>query len=231
VLRSAWAWLTGRRLESAELVGAGLIFRLERHGVQVPELLAFGQHQSAWNRLDSFLLTALPEDVRELGAWLLETPPTVLGGRLQERRRDVIRQAGALVRRLHDAAVGFDRGKPPGGAHAGRSELSLLLVQEQADGVVVRCGAVDLLRARKRNTRQEVTADLVYLRNHFGIALASKSDELRFLLSYFGIQKATAPIRRIARRIVRKQGRQQSGERPRNKPGSPPPHRRRASAA
>jgi tRNA A-37 threonylcarbamoyl transferase component Bud32 len=51
-----WSLLSRRPLRSTELRQAGVIFRLQRHSKPAPRLLAVGQRQGAFGRLESFLL-------------------------------------------------------------------------------------------------------------------------------------------------------------------------------
>jgi heptose I phosphotransferase len=90
---------------------AALLFRLERHGVAAPRLLAMGQRCGPAGR-ESFLLTEPPADTVRLEVWLARQsygPATRPGLR---RRRGVLRQAGALVRRLHEAGCYLDGAEP-----------------------------------------------------------------------------------------------------------------------
>jgi tRNA A-37 threonylcarbamoyl transferase component Bud32 len=88
-----WHWLArlrGRRVASPVLRQAGLVFRLERSGVAGPRLLAFGQRPDG----TGFVLLQPPADAVPLTTWLAVDRP----GRVE-----VIRAAGALLRRLHEA--------------------------------------------------------------------------------------------------------------------------------
>lgn len=89
--------LCGRRVVAPTVRDAGLIFRLERFGVRVPRLLAFGGRPDG----AGFLLTRPMPDTVPLGTWL-ETA--------HERRPRILRQIGRLIRRLHDAGCCPDSG-------------------------------------------------------------------------------------------------------------------------
>jgi hypothetical protein len=89
-LRHWLARLRGRRVTSPGLRQAGLLFRLERYGVLGPRLLAFGQRPDA----AGFILFQPPGGAVPIAAWLAAPHP---------RRSDLLRSAGALLRRLHDA--------------------------------------------------------------------------------------------------------------------------------
>jgi len=94
--RSFAAWrrllikLSGRRVTSPAVRDAGLIFRLQRFGVRVPRLLAFGGRHDG----GGFLLTRPIPDTVPLGTWLASPHP---------RRNRILRQIGKLMCRLHDA--------------------------------------------------------------------------------------------------------------------------------
>jgi hypothetical protein len=82
--------LSGRRVTSPAVRDAGLIFRLQRFGVRVPRMLAFGGRPDG----GGFLLTRpIPETV-PLSTWLASPHP---------RRNRILRRIGRLMRRLHDA--------------------------------------------------------------------------------------------------------------------------------
>jgi tRNA A-37 threonylcarbamoyl transferase component Bud32 len=91
--RWLWSRLCGRRLVSAELEQAIILFRLQRYGLITPTLLAFGQRQLRPWQTQSFLLIQQPADsVRLLRA--AEEP--INGPRL-------FQEAGVVLRRMHEA--------------------------------------------------------------------------------------------------------------------------------
>ena len=89
--RRSLAWLGDllrwERPTSPELAQAGLLFRLQRHGVAGPRLLAVGQRQQGTGCTGSFLLTETPTDAVPLLDWL---PTAAHAG-----RRDALRQSPA----------------------------------------------------------------------------------------------------------------------------------------
>jgi tRNA A-37 threonylcarbamoyl transferase component Bud32 len=193
-----WAWFTGKTPVTSEQQQASLLFRLERHGVAVPRLLAFGQSFRSW-QADSFLLVELPDEIRELGRWLHETPPTVLGGTLRERRRQIIRQAGVILRRLHEAGVTFDSSRIAAGRDRMGDKPGLLFVDEEAETIV--CGAIGTLVVRRRRLPRHMVADLLLFRSRFGSAVASRTDELRFLLTYLGLDRVMPAARTLIAKL------------------------------
>jgi tRNA A-37 threonylcarbamoyl transferase component Bud32 len=93
--RRLWARVRRRTVLAPEVWQAGMLFRLQRHGVPTLRLLAMGQrHVSPW-RTDSFLLTERPLNTVDLLTWLASHDGVP--------RRAVIRQAAVLLRRLHGA--------------------------------------------------------------------------------------------------------------------------------
>lgn len=83
----------GRRASpSDELRQANLLWRLVRHGVAGPRVLAAGERR-AGRQVDSFLLVESPPCVR-LEAWLVNKSPSA--------RMRVWRQVGELMARLHE---------------------------------------------------------------------------------------------------------------------------------
>jgi tRNA A-37 threonylcarbamoyl transferase component Bud32 len=123
------AWLAGRPASSPEQRQSALLFRLQRYGVPAPRVLAMGQRPGPGGRLDSFLLTEPPADCVRLLAWLAHSRAGA-----GERRR-VLYQAGALLRRLHEASCYLEG--PPGcwplGVRPGAGGLEVVL--DGADGL------------------------------------------------------------------------------------------------
>jgi hypothetical protein len=90
LLQRGLAWLRGRRFTSPGLRQSGRAFRLERFGVPGPRLLAFGQRPDG----AGFILLQPPAGTVPLADWLRTPHPL---------RAELLRAAGALLRRLHDA--------------------------------------------------------------------------------------------------------------------------------
>jgi heptose I phosphotransferase len=146
-----WAWLRRRRLVSPEQREAALLYRLQRHGVPAPRVLAVGQRYGPPWRLDSFLLTEPATDTVPLHVWLGHQVQRRRTRAALRQRRQVLRDAGALLARLHGASVYFSP------ATAGCP----LAVRPSAGGApqVVLCGAEHVQpqrRARHHLARRDV---------------------------------------------------------------------------
>ncbi len=165
------------RPTSPELARAALLFRLERHGVAAPRLLAFGQRLLWPWRAQSFLLTETPVGLVSLADWLRAASGPA--------RRMALAQAARLLRRLHDAGCSL----------------------AAAEGLAVRAvgGTVSVLLAnldgvrRAREPRSRLAArDLRRLIDQ-NMLICSSTERLRFLLDYLGVPWKTAEARRLAR--------------------------------
>jgi heptose I phosphotransferase len=98
-------WLLGRPILSAEQRRATLLWRLQRHGVPAPRVLAAGRRLDAWGFQDSFLMCEPHHGTVRLAAWLARATPA--------QRRRVLRQLGRLLARLHDACCYGEHEAPP----------------------------------------------------------------------------------------------------------------------
>jgi hypothetical protein len=185
-----WAGLRGGRMASPELELAGLLFRLERYGVPTPRLLAFGQRHSLPWRAESFLLTEEPPRGQCIGQWLQAQAGSRWTAQ-QKQRRQVVRDAGLLYRRLHDAHC--------------------VLKASAANALLVRCrlgcaaelilDEIDQLHRIKRVSPARAAADLADLRQLTVQSGCTRADELRFLLSYLGIDRLTPAAKQWARLV------------------------------
>src|SRR5262249_32046810 len=103
--RLGWIWTAFRRSRPAspELQQAAALFRFQRFGIGTPRLLAVGQSQVRPWRTESFLLTEEPTAAVPLAEWLTAQAGRALWTGERKQRRRMIREAGRLCRRLHDA--------------------------------------------------------------------------------------------------------------------------------
>jgi tRNA A-37 threonylcarbamoyl transferase component Bud32 len=204
LLNRLWARLRGGRFASPELRQASLIFRLERFGVPMPRLLAFGQRQVLPGWVESFLLTEVVAASVSLRGWLLDQARVHPDHLEICQRRRLVREVASLVRRVHGANCHWadsptSAALPPGGIGNG-----LFIVQhdpQQPPTVVL--GRVDGLRSRHRSSPRAVRKDLAALHQMFSRALPSRTDELRFLLAYLGLRRLTPAAKDLASSVLR----------------------------
>ncbi len=172
--RRWWSWIRRRRLSSSELEKAAIIFRLERHGVGVPRLLAFGQGPVAW-RAESFLLTRTENETIDFTQWLSNH---FRPGRVAEIKQSwtLLREAGKLFRRMHDAHCYF----------GGKGQIPLK-VQSIPDGSPkLLLGSLDGVCKRHRPSRALALSNLRTFLRTLASVNAKRSDYLRFVLGYLG---------------------------------------------
>jgi tRNA A-37 threonylcarbamoyl transferase component Bud32 len=174
-------WWRRAPFPAPEFEHAAAIIRLERHGVEAPRLLALGHHSARPWRQESFLLVEPPADTAPLLA-VLET------AELRKRRR-LLREAGALWRRIHEAGYAW-RGDilTPLAVHLPSERLVLTGVEW-----LQRRGAAPERLAR-RDFRRLLDAPLPNL---------SASDKLCFALGYFGQEQVRGGVGRLLRRLMR----------------------------
>jgi tRNA A-37 threonylcarbamoyl transferase component Bud32 len=210
-LRWLWACLCRRPLTSPELEQAGTLFRLQRFGVGTPRLLAVGQsHPRPWQTA-SFLLTAEPAGAVPLTTLLAVQSGRPLWTAERKQRRRWIREAGQLVRRLHDA-----------GCHAGQFGEHHFLVHpgpvsdhDPMPRATVALGNLDGIHPRRHFRSAWARRDLAALLGTFVPTLGSRTDALRFFLAYLGLGRLTPAAKRLAAKIHRAKGK---GEKKDGKP-------------
>jgi tRNA A-37 threonylcarbamoyl transferase component Bud32 len=179
-LAALWAWLRRRSIMSPELRQASALFRLQRHNIPTPRLLAVGQRHLFGGRTESFLLTEPPAGAVGLPAWLAGTADQGPGP-----RRQVLLAAAEILQRLHAAAC-----------YLGDSPM---LVQTQPDGSPrVVLGGVAGIRSCRRPSQGRAVRDLLTLLRLAGSARCSRTDALRFLLGYLGLRRPTPEVKRFA---------------------------------
>jgi tRNA A-37 threonylcarbamoyl transferase component Bud32 len=162
-------WVRGRRFTTPELRQAALLFRLERYGVRVPRLLAVGQrHLRPW-WTESFLLTEQQSGV-DLLAWLDLYRPEDAFTAEHKRVRRVLREAGQLLRRLHDARCYL----------TGR--LPLIVTEDGALGL----SGVDELHTARQAQPGLARDDLSLLCRSLA---RNQTDALRVLHGYYGVRR------------------------------------------
>jgi tRNA A-37 threonylcarbamoyl transferase component Bud32 len=170
-LRGLWGLLRRRPRVSPEVRLAGLLFRLERYGIRAPRLLAFGQRSVSWRHMQSFLLIEPPPGALSLGEWLAHSGP-----RFAQRRR-LIHEAAATLRRVHELHC-----------YLGREPYLAVVQNETATAATVVLASITGLRSRRRPSTKDALRDLVSSLRKLSLYGCSRTDGLRFLLSYLGSQ-------------------------------------------
>ncbi len=183
----AWHWLASwwRREPSPDVQAAALLFRLERHGIPTPKLLAFG-HKCFRPWTYSFVLTETPASAGSLLDHLLKTTAP-------KERGNWLRQAGSLLRRLHEA--GYCMGNRP-------KDFDAIGVNTSATAARVLLSRIDGLKRRRLSWPALAKKDFAPLiRSH----RLCRTDMMRFYLAYVGSDRAAAPARSLLREIMAKQ--------------------------
>jgi hypothetical protein len=194
-LRWFWAWLRRRPFTSPELRQAGTLFRLQRHGVGVPRLLAVGQrHAPPW-RTESFLLTETPPGAEDLAAWLRKRSGPECWTAERKQRWQAIREAAALVRAVHEAGCALRAAHCP-----------LLVRREPWGKCALLLRSPEYVRTMRRAPRGQARQDLASLRRWFVPTACSRSDQLRFLLRYLGLPRLTPAAKELARAVLAGEG-------------------------
>ena len=191
-------WLRGRPPTSPEVRCAGVLFRLQRHGLRTPELLAVGQRHAFPGRTASFLLTRPREEGVPLTAWLERQRGRPLWTSERKQRWRVLREAGAVWRRLHAAGCVLSRGG------VGRSALPLRVESAPDGGPAVALADMSYLQVRRRVPAARRLSELSDLWHSLASGLVSGTDALRFFLAYLEAEHLSPTAKRVARRITRK---------------------------
>jgi tRNA A-37 threonylcarbamoyl transferase component Bud32 len=199
-LRGFWNWLRRRPGRSPELRQSSLLFRLQRAGVAVPRLLAFGQRQVVPWRVESFLLTDKPAHTVSLLGWLADQSRFVASAHEQALRWVVIRQAGQMLRRMHDAncylAAGWVGTLTPA---TGDSLILLQFTPGRQPRVLL--SDVERLRSQRHAGGKVVLRELAALQHDLTPLAMGRTDSLRFLLSYLGTDRLLPAGKRLARAV------------------------------
>ncbi len=177
-----WRWLVlwWRRplFPAPEFEQAATIIRLERYGIEAPRLLALGHRTlRPWQKY-SFLLTEPPVGAVALRAYLAAVA-------LPERRR-VLREAGRLLRCVHEA-----------GYRCSGARCDAWAVRPETGAVVLT--SIDGLQRTSISPERLARRDLTKLGS---VANLSAADKLRFFLGYHASESLTRPMHQLARRLA-----------------------------
>jgi hypothetical protein len=188
----SWLWtkLRGRRFTSPELEQAGIIFRLERHGVPSARLLAFGQTQFGRWQYESFVLI---EDRKgtSLGQWLAALKEDRWTAQ-RKTRWAFLRRAGTLLRQMHQAQCYLS------------NQSDRTLVVENAPGKFANLILVapERIQKRRRSSLRLSRKNLRALVRILGLSNLSRTDRMRILLSYTGQKHITAYAKKLAADVM-----------------------------
>ncbi|HBI42643.1 MAG TPA: hypothetical protein DDY78_07265 [Planctomycetales bacterium] len=160
--------LWGEPRASVEQRHAELLLRLQRHAVPAPRVLAMGR-RVAQGRVESFVLTQPAAAAVRLTTWLARQthrPDAVAW------RRRVLREAGALLHRLHDATCYLD-------------DANALAVQSSpGEEPIVLLTSAQRVEALRRPHTGRARRDKDAIQRALKAAGCSRSDQLRFLAGY-----------------------------------------------
>jgi heptose I phosphotransferase len=174
-----WSWARRHPLVSPEQRQAALLFRLQRHAVTAPRVLALGQRPASPWRQESFLLTETPGDAVSLETWLHRRCQPPKGDPL---RRAVLHEVGILLHRLHEVGCYLGRACP----------LGIRLDSGPKAEVVVE--SVERVVVRRQGRPGHAAKDLANLRRRLVAAGCPPSDWACVLAGYEnGTPAAEAP--------------------------------------
>lgn len=150
-------WLLGQPIISNEQRRATLLWRLERHGVPVPRVLAAGRKIRPARVQDSFLLSEPPTGTMRLGGWLPRADTT--------SRRRVLRELGHLMARMHEACC------------YGTDDLAAALaVLPEPDGTHLVLDNVEGINPLRRPTPGRAVRDLQVLHDYLATQGCGSTD-------------------------------------------------------
>jgi tRNA A-37 threonylcarbamoyl transferase component Bud32 len=176
-LARLWAWLRRRPLTSPELDQAGILFRLQRYGIETPKLLAVGQrHRFPWH-IESFLLLEPLAEAVGLAAWLAHHSE-------EQQRQQVLAETGRVLRRMHDASCYFRNRAERGDDSVKAASFPLQVRTGEEGGFHVVLAEVAGIRKRHHPSETLVQADLAQVQAWLA-PLCSLREQVGFLRSYW----------------------------------------------
>ncbi len=178
--------LLGRPFVTPELRQLGLLFRLQRHGVVTPRLLAFGQRRDRWT-FRSFLLTDRVEGI-ELGEWVRRDAS---GPSDPARRRHLIRKTAELLQRIHAA-----------GCRLGTGRLAVQTTSARLPRIVL--AELDGVVSRKRGTPAGARREVRAVWQRIAGPRPTRTDAVRFALAYLGRPRLDRAARHLASFLYRR---------------------------
>ncbi len=161
-------FLWGESPASAEQRHAELLLRLQRHAAPAPLVLAMGRRAEGGS-VESFVLTQPAAAAVRLTTWLARQAHRPDG---LARRRRVLRDAGALLHRLHDATCYIDDANALA-VQASPGEMPLVLLT-----------TVERIKALRRPDAGRAQRDLAAIESALAAAGCGRSDRLRLQIGY-----------------------------------------------
>jgi hypothetical protein len=156
--------------------------------VRTPRVLAFGQNLRRPWQMESFLLLEDQSGGISLAQWLGDNANGHWTAELKRRWR-VLRQAGTMLRRMHDACCYLPE----------RLDGSLQVDMKSALGPVLALSDLERVLKRRKPSRTLAKHNLIALARNLGLARLSRTDWLRLVLSYAGQKHLTAATKKLAR--------------------------------
>jgi len=189
-----WGWLRRHPPRSHELRHAGILFRLQRYGIPSPRLLAFGQRIFSPWRVDSFVLIEELPDGISLPRWLRERAG-VSPKFLQQSHR-LIREAGMLLRRIHEAGCYLSTETP------GNDAITFQVRQREGEDPAVFLDPRQPLHTRRRRQGRQALDDIAAVLAQISGPRASQANQLRFLLGYLRAGRLSPAMKRFVRLLL-----------------------------
>jgi hypothetical protein len=182
-----WAKVCRHRLVSPELEQAGIIFRLERYGVPCARVLAFGQTQFRFWQFQSFLLVQDRTHGMTPSQWMAEHKDTHWTAQRKQRWR-LIRDVGSMLRQMHQAQCYLPS----------QPDESLIVENTVEGGPTLILAHAQDVRKRRHPSQVLAKKNLRSLVQALGTLNLSRTDRMRFLLSYSGQKRFTALAKKLA---------------------------------
>jgi tRNA A-37 threonylcarbamoyl transferase component Bud32 len=175
--------LLAKKWAAPEVRQAGLLFRLQRLGIATPKLLGFGQAHRRLGVVDSFILTSHSLDNCALSSFKPRT--------LREYR-SLIRETGVLLKRVHEAGCHFRDPIEWGIDFEVVPEPQFTVGLGRIDNVVLQGGNPSLRQKR----------DLIRITTGHTPLVWSRTDVIRLVSAYLGVDALDAEGRALARYLL-----------------------------
>lgn len=172
-----------RSVVSPEQRQAALLLRLQRHNILAPQVLAVGKRSEQNGSQKSFILTEPLTDTCSLEAWLAQRVWSRRTIGEAARRWSVLRQAGALLQRLHEADCYLTQDDAGCGLAVSRTGAGLTVGVERIESII----------PRRRRQPQRMRRDVEQFQQMLRALGCSRTDLCRFRVGY---RSGFSPARR-----------------------------------